>query len=154
MTRRSILRLLALVSLVATTGFAPDRSNLYGSDTGAPLTPVADRQGANSNGLANPSELHRADGRGFRLREGMKFVNQVGELKEAGGRIVFYPEGYTQSLQLLENLALERVSDDLDQTQRKWSVTGIVTEYLGSNYLLLHRAVLKARVSTVSGPRS
>ncbi len=95
-----------------------------------------------------------ADDQAFRLREGMKFVNRIGELKESGGRITFYPDGQTQSLQLLENLALERVSGDLDRTSRKWSVSGIVTEFKGSNYLLLHRAVLKARSTKASGPRS
>ena len=151
MTRRSTLQLFALVCLVATIGYAQNRGNsslgnsnpgdLYDRDTGALLTPVADRQGA------NPNELDPADDRRFRLREGMTLVNQVGEMKEAGGRILFYPDGSGDSLQLLENLALERISNELDQPHRKWSVTGIVTEYLGGNYLLLHRAVLKARTS-------
>ncbi len=100
------------------------------------------------------SNSEDADAQEFRLREGMKFVEQIGELKDSGGRITFYPDGQTQSLQLLENLALERVSGDLDRTHRKWSVTGIITEFKGSNYLLLHRAVLKARSTKASGPRS
>lgn len=91
----------------------------------------------------------------FRLREGAKLVEQVGEFREAGGRIAFYPEGASSSLQLLENLALERVARDLDQRKRKWSVTGIVTEFRGGNYLLLHRAVQKARSVQSDGvPRS
>ena len=159
MTRRSTLQLFALLCLVAAIGDAQNRgdwyrNNLYGSDApGTSLTPVADRQNANHGEIANLTELDQADGRGFRLREGMKFVNQVGELKEVGGRVLFYPDGSTLSLQLLENLALQRVSENLDQPHRKWSVSGLVTEYLGSNYLLLHRAVLKARVSSASRPR-
>ncbi|MDA1054509.1 MAG: hypothetical protein O3C40_29085 [Planctomycetota bacterium] len=153
MTRRATLQLFALISLVATIGYAlepgdPDQSILPPSDPNVQTTPVADRQGA------DPGQLDGADGKGLRLREGMNLVNQVGELREAGGRIAFYPEGDKRSLQVLENLALERVSRELDQSNRKWSVSGIVTEYKGGNYLLLHRAVLKARVSSAPGPRS
>jgi len=105
---------------------------------------------------ADPTDLdgHITGGGGLRLREGVKLVNQIGELRYHGDGVAFYPDGETHSLQLLENLALERVSHDLDQTHRKWSVTGVVTEYKGSNFLLLQRAVLKARPSTTSGPRS
>ncbi|MCA9119066.1 MAG: hypothetical protein H6822_23405 [Planctomycetaceae bacterium] len=115
---------------------------------GVVTTPVAERQGV------NPEELDGAGRQTERLREGMRYVNKIGELREAGGSIAFYPDGESHSLQLLENLALERVAQDLDQSHRKWSVTGIITEYKGGNFLLLQRAVLKARVSTSSGPRS
>lgn len=143
MSRRETRQLFALVSLVATIGYALDLAS-----GNAQQTPVADRQDTASN------ELDGADRRGSRLREGMTLVNQVGELRDQGGRVAFYPDGATYSLQLLENLALERVSRDLDQPHRKWSVTGVVTEFKGGNYLLLHRAVLKARVSNTPGPRS
>jgi hypothetical protein len=148
MTRRATLQLIAIISLAASIGYALESTDFDSSDTESQTTPVADRQGAEPNGLDG------ADSGGVRLREGMKVVNQIGELRETGGRIAFYPDGETHSLQLLENLALERVSHDLDVTQRKWSVSGIVTEYKGGNYLLLHRAVLKARASNSPGPRS
>jgi len=91
----------------------------------------------------------------FRYREGQKLVDKLGEFRETGGRIAFYPEGSSVSLQLLENLALERVARDLDQRTRKWSVSGLITEYRGVNFLLLHRAVQKARSTRNSGvPRS
>ncbi len=89
-----------------------------------------------------------------RLREGSRIVDRVGELRETGGRVAFYPDGETYSLQLLENLALERVARDLDQNPRKWSISGTVTEYRGANYLLLQRAVLKSRGTGNSLPRS
>ena len=79
-----------------------------------------------------------------RLREGSQLVDRLGEFRETGGRFAFYPDGSSFSLQVLENLALERVTRDLDRT-RKWSVTGVITEYQGGNYLLLQRAVQKAR---------
>jgi hypothetical protein len=142
MSRRATLQFIALVIVAATIGLAVDHR-----DAGAQQTSAADRQGT------EPSELNGLDGQ-HRLREGMKLVNQIGELREAGGRIAFYPDGGSHSFQLLENLALERVSRDLDQPHRKWSVTGEITEYRGGNYLLLHRAILKARVSAAPGPRS
>ena len=90
-----------------------------------------------------------------RVREGSKLVEQLGEFRETGGRIAFYPAGSTDSLLVLENLALERVSRDLELGTRKWSVSGTITEYLGLNYLLIQRAVMKQR-SAVDGaePRS
>jgi|CXWL01.1.fsa_nt_gi hypothetical protein len=148
MTRRATLQFFALISLVATIGHAVDGIDPDHRGTEAKKTPDADRQ------ATAPQELDGADSGRLRLREGMNFVNKVGELREAGGAIAFYPDGETHSLQLLENLALERVSLDLEQPHRKWSVTGVVTEYKGSNYLLLHRAVLKARVSNAAGPQS
>lgn len=140
MTRRATVQLFAVVSLVATIGYALDGGGSANSglgDTEVQTTPIA----------------HTETGE-VRLREGVKFVNRIGELRNAGGRIAFYPDDATQSLPLLENLALERVEPDVDQPQRKWSISGMVTEYKGINYLLLHRAVLKANVSDSSGPRS
>lgn len=81
----------------------------------------------------------------LRLREGSKITEEVGEFRETGGRIAFYPDATGHSIIVLENLALERVSRELDQGKRKWSVTGKVTEFRGSNYLLLERVVLKSR---------
>ena len=92
--------------------------------------------------------------RSTRLREGASLIDQLGEFREAGGRVVFYPQGTSTSLQLLENLALERVASDLDQPGRIWSVTGTITEYRGGNFLLLQRVVLKSRSNEKHGPPS
>jgi hypothetical protein len=90
-----------------------------------------------------------------RVREGSRLAGQLGEFRETGGRITFYPEGSSNSLLLLENLALERVSLELEQGTRKWSVSGTITEYLGLNYLLIDRAVLKQRSAVdAAEPRS
>ena len=144
MKRRSTLEILFALSLVATLGYAIDRPESNRNATNGETVPVADRK----------TELDGIDGRRQRLREGMKLVNRIGELHGVGGRVVFKLDGEPHSLQLLENLALERVIGDLDQTNRKWSISGVVTEYKGGNYLLLQRAVLKARVSHPSSPRS
>jgi hypothetical protein len=83
----------------------------------------------------------------LRLREGSRFTDEVGEFRETGGRIAFFADGTGASMVVLENLALERVSRDMEQGKRKWSVSGKVTEFRGSNYLILERVVLKSRSS-------
>lgn len=98
--------------------------------------------------VVSGSSLHR-------VREGSRVVNQLGEFHDAGERIAFYPDGTKKPLLLLENLALERVSRDLEQGTRKWSVTGTITEYRGSNYLLIERALMKQRTEAdAAAPRS
>lgn len=143
MTRQTSLQFFVLFGLAAAIGYALDR-NVTGAEPR--------RAGEEASSVVN--EFAGEDSSQFRLREGMKFVNRVGELREHGGSIKFYPDGDSHSFQLLENLALERVSRDVDQSRRKWSVTGIITEYRNSNYLLLQRAVRKARISSAPGPRS
>jgi hypothetical protein len=144
MTRRVTFQFFALASLVTAIGYAVALNDGHAQQI----------LGADSQQPVSPNGTDGTLGSGSRLREGVKLVNQVGELKNHAGTITFYPDGATHALQLLENLALERVAADLDQPNRKWSVTGIVTEYKGGNYLLLHRAVLKARPSTSPEPRS
>jgi hypothetical protein len=81
------------------------------------------------------------------LREGAVLTNKLGAFLTMGERIAFKPEGEQYSFGVLENLALERVWKMLDATRgRQWIVSGTVTEYRGRNYLLMDRAVLRARV--------
>ncbi len=91
---------------------------------------------------ANPEPIHR-------LREGTVLTNELGVFKVNGDRIVFYPAQRDDTLQVLENLALERVWKMLDESRgRQWSINGMITEYRGGNYLLIERAVLKAQRAT------
>ncbi|HJN12038.1 MAG: hypothetical protein QGG09_15010 [Pirellulaceae bacterium] len=84
-----------------------------------------------------------------RTREGATLEAELGEFREAGERIRFYLRDDTTSFMALENLALDRVSRVLDESTspRTWSVSGVITEYRSSNYLLVTRASLKARAS-------
>ncbi len=78
------------------------------------------------------------------LREGVRLENTLGTFKSTGGRITFYPADTTPPLHALENLALERVWRLQDVSQgRQWSVSGVVTEFRGANYLLITKAILK-----------
>ena len=83
----------------------------------------------------------------FRVREGAKWEDEVGEFQAAGERIRFHSRDRDIKLTVLENLALERVARVLDETREPplWSVSGMVTEFHGGNYLLVTRAVVKAR---------
>ena len=53
--------------------------------------------------------------------------------------VTFSPEGSKESYRVLENLALQRVVQVLEDNRgpRKWVISGLITEYRGSNYLLL-----------------
>lgn len=84
-------------------------------------------------------------------REGTKIVNQLGFFNEASESISFNFEvdGKTVSLRALENLALERVANELLNNSTaeppRWSVSGRLTEFRGSNYILVQRAILKVK---------
>ena len=81
-----------------------------------------------------------------RVREGTKVVQASGEFQATGERIHFVSKTMPP-LKVLENLALERVAQTLSErgAGREWTVSGVVTEYRGVNYLLLTRASLKTR---------
>jgi hypothetical protein len=81
-----------------------------------------------------------------RLREGTRLIDVVGAFQSVGGDSVsFSPGGNKDSFRVLENLALERVSRTLDENRgtRQWVVSGTITEYRGSNYLLLTKVVVQ-----------
>jgi len=83
-----------------------------------------------------------------RLREGTKLIDVVGTFQSIGGEsVTFTPAGSgtnKESFKVLENLALQRVSQELDGNKgaRQWTVSAEITEYKGNNYLLLKRIVV------------
>ena len=84
---------------------------------------------------------------GYALREGEKFDKTIGEFLRVDGRIQFSPAGGAAKMTVLENRAAERVDRELEstRTRRKWSVSGVVTEFRGKNFLLVKHAVLRLR---------
>ncbi len=82
----------------------------------------------------------------FSLREGMRIVGQSGYFRMTGDRIIFFSNQQNTRYMVLENLNLERIADTLADRprQRKWKVTGTLTEYRGDNYLLVEKAVLES----------
>jgi hypothetical protein len=82
-----------------------------------------------------------------RQREGTSLVDSVGSFKISGDRATFYGEDGRTRLVGLENMNLERVTATITENpdQLTWSVSGMVTEYRGANYLLISRAILKSK---------
>jgi hypothetical protein len=89
-----------------------------------------------------------------RLREGTKLVDVVGTFQSAGGdNISFSREGGKDSLKVLENLQLQRVSTVLEENSgtRQWIVSGEITEFRGANYLLVKKAVVQLQDGDAAG---
>jgi hypothetical protein len=92
---------------------------------------------------------------GERLREGTRLKDVAGSFQTTGDRVAFHPDGKGESYRVLENLALQRIHEILDEGRGtlSWTVSGVVTEFRGSNYVLVTKAVVKtAADSPASGP--
>lgn len=75
------------------------------------------------------------------LREGARVESKLMIVRSAADALIFEIEDEKQSLEALENLALERVVQAVraDSSDKRWLVTGQVTEYRGRNFILLER---------------
>jgi len=82
-----------------------------------------------------------------RAREGTEIENQQGLFRVIGDRVAFFAADGNGRMTALENLNLERVARVIadNPQQLQWKVTGTITEYRGTNYLLIRRAILVSR---------
>jgi hypothetical protein len=82
-----------------------------------------------------------------RWREGSRLVDQAGSFKLAGEHVIFISSDGKLKFDGLENLAIERIARTIGDSpdQLEWSISGLVTEYRGANYLLVTQAVLKTK---------
>ena len=82
-----------------------------------------------------------------RMREGTPVEDTLGHFKMTGDRAMFYLTDESAKYICLENLNLERVTNQLAENPEilEWAISGTLTEYRGSNYLLLSRAILKSK---------
>ena len=84
----------------------------------------------------------------LRQREGSKLMELHGRFQLSGDRVIFVPNEAAEgvSYPVLENLALERVLDNLNEsrTERLWTISGTLTEFRNANHLLLSKAVIQA----------
>lgn len=80
---------------------------------------------------------------GQRLREGTQLIEVTGKFEAAGDRASFVISDSSESVRVLENLALQRVMRVLPQIQpgTQWTISGVITEYNNGNYLLLTKTV-------------
>lgn len=109
--------------------------------------------------IAPPAAPPSALKTGKRQREGLRLTEQPGTFEELGdGQFTFTPEGSKESYRTLENLALERVGNVMADSGSglTWLVTGQLTEFRGSNYLLISKAVIRNTASpeTLVPPKS
>jgi hypothetical protein len=83
-----------------------------------------------------------------RVREGEVLTDMVGFFKMTGERATFYSIDKRHRLMALENLNLQRVAEviSVEPEQLQWTVSGTVTEYQGSNYLLLRRVSVNKKI--------
>jgi hypothetical protein len=83
-----------------------------------------------------------------RLREGTRLEGTLGTFKATGDRWTFFTAEGARRFGVLENLALERVERTIRENSQavEWSISGVITEHQGVNYLLVTRAVLKTRL--------
>jgi hypothetical protein len=83
-----------------------------------------------------------------RLREGTRLDETLGTFKATGDRWTFFTADGARRFGVLENLALERVERTIRENSLavEWSISGMITEHQGVNYLLVTRAVLKTRL--------
>lgn len=114
--------------------------------------PAQDSQPPRDESLAaNQADASKAK----RHREGMLLQKLEGVIQSAADSYVLLITGADgkptgEQFRLLENLALERAATLLQQSEspeeKLWVVSGIVTEFKQTNYLLMTRVVAKEQV--------
>jgi hypothetical protein len=94
-----------------------------------------------------PTEPQDAAAAANRLREGTRLKDRLGKFRQNGESITFVDED-GREMGGLPNLSLERITRMLKTVEEPegvwWSVSGVVTEFSGRNYLLISRAVYKS----------
>lgn len=82
-----------------------------------------------------------------RLREGAEIVDATGTFEWMGDRLSFVPDNGKGVLKILENRMMERVvqAQETSTGELIWVVTGTVTEYRGSNFLMMKHVVLTGK---------
>ncbi len=80
-------------------------------------------------------------------REGTRLIDQVGRFRATGDRLSFTSADGALHFDCLENLCGQRVARAVTDSPEPlvWTVAGVLTEFRGTNYLLLTQAVLKPR---------
>ena len=142
--------LAAIVALLAAAGLlgqeAPRRQPAATPGAGSART---------SPGSAGAPNPRRGDEErlGERLREGTRLTDIFGSFQTAGDRVSFHPEGKSESYRVLENLALQRIDEYLGANRGTpiWTVSGVMTEFRGSNFLLVSKAIVRS-VGDGAGP--
>lgn len=99
---------------------------------------------SSSSQRAKPADSAAGASKAMLHREGTKIKDEPGRFALVGNRINFVTSTGNQYV-CLENLNLERVARIMGSTPDtvEWVISGAVTEYQGSNYLLIERSTRK-----------
>jgi hypothetical protein len=113
----------------------------YTRDRAEPRKPVRRKAG---DPLEHAVEDRSTSGRkSQRLREGTELRDVPGTFVAVKDRFEFVTSDGVHRLRMLENLALERVVRKVGEGADKsvWKVSGMVTEFEGTNYFLVRRII-------------
>ena len=125
------------------------------------LTPALPRGAEGLQSQARPSETAatgtepQSQPAEHRIREGTELVEQPGRFRITGQRVTFFTADGTRRFVGLENLNLDRIAQTITRNpaQLRWQVTGTITEFRGTNFLLVRRAILSTgRTAPATGP--
>jgi hypothetical protein len=108
--------------------------------SGAPANPPSD--------MPPPAATSQPAKSAERLRENTRLVDVTGVFQSVGAdSVTFSPTGSKEAYRLLQNLALERLSRTLEENRgsRPGMASGIITEFRGSNYLLITKAIFQSQ---------
>jgi hypothetical protein len=98
-------------------------------------------------GESPPGAAPGTEPEAHRLREGTHITNHLGHFRQSGDALSFVDQD-GREMGALPNLNLERILRALKTVEEpesvSWSVSGVVTEFSGRNFLLINRAVFKS----------
>ncbi len=106
---------------------------------------VASIESTSANEPVSPGSGNVVNSQGTRRREGSNVRDLVGTISKQGLHIVFTPSDNSAPMNLLENQLLERIESFIEAggpavAGAPWRISGRVTEYRGTNYILLNTA--------------
>jgi hypothetical protein len=130
----------AIITMPAIIAVAQPPNPLRASPTSS-----AQATSTGSPSAAKPSE---------RLREGTRLIDVTGTFQSTGpDNISFLANGNKESFRALPNLALQRVSQSLEENRalRQWTISGTITEFRGANFLLITKAVIQLSETEAAG---
>lgn len=141
-----------------TLAFALAITAAWSLTLGLAADPTAETTNATADPTAeSPADEEDANRKVRLLREGDHLEQRAGRFKASGNRLVFElaeksADGVSKFF-VLENLNLERVARviDADPEPIDWTVSGVITEFRGANYLSLKEAVRKTRAAKDPG---
>jgi hypothetical protein len=152
--RRVGFGVLAWIVLLGSQGHCGDvpRATMAGAQRAdAPVEHAADAGPKSSAADAAPAPQIEGGQVNGRWREGSRLVDRSGSFKLAGDRVTFVSSDGKLKFDGLENLAIERIARTIADSPDplEWSISGLITEYRGANYLLVTQAVLKTKAGRV-----